>query len=231
MGLKMIELTLQAIEDRHSIRSYIDRPIPEDVKRQLEQCLAEGNEADGIDLQLFTEEPMAFGVSKLAHYGHFEGVRNYVAVIGPKGSDERCGYRGEQFVLLAQQLGLNTCWVGLTFSKKTVKTLIRLRDEDELKALIAVGYGQGHGKHHTIKSPEEICANYGASPEWVRHGVQMSILAPTAMNQQKFRFKWLGDNRVQAKKGFGFYTAIDLGIAKLHFELGAAPHIVDWVEP
>jgi hypothetical protein len=28
--------------------------------------------------------------------------------------DEKVGYWGEQLVLLAQTLGLNTCWVGLS---------------------------------------------------------------------------------------------------------------------
>lgn len=31
--------------------------------------------------------------------------------------DERIGYYGEQLVLLAQALGLNTCWAGLSYRK------------------------------------------------------------------------------------------------------------------
>ena len=47
------------------------------------------------------------------------------------------------------------------------------------------------------------------------------------MNQQKFRFQ-LEDSVVRATPGRGFYTKIDLGIAKYHFELGAAPTPFTW---
>ena len=40
------------------------------------------------------------------------------------------------------------------------------------------------------------------------------------MNQQKFVFS-LDGNVVRAEAGTGFYSKIDLGIAKYHFELGA----------
>lgn len=51
--------------------------------------------------------------------GFFSNVRNYVALIGKKDAalDEKIGYYGEKIALRAQQLGLNTCWVALTFSK------------------------------------------------------------------------------------------------------------------
>jgi hypothetical protein len=53
----------------------------------------------------------------------FTGVQNYIALIGKKSSslEEQAGYYGEQLVLTAQQLGLNTCWVAMTVSKGTVK--------------------------------------------------------------------------------------------------------------
>lgn len=55
----------------------------------------------------------------MAHYGKFSGVTNYIAMIGRKSSElgEKCGYYGERLVLKAQELGLNTCWVAMTYSK------------------------------------------------------------------------------------------------------------------
>ena len=38
------------------------------------------------------------------------------------------------------------------------------------------------------------------------------------MNQQKFRFELLPDGNVKATCGSGFYTKLDLGIVKYHFE-------------
>ena len=51
------------------------------------------------------------------------------------------------------------------------------------------------------------------------------MLAPTAMNQQKFLFELNGD-KVSAKvSGFGFYTKIDLGIVKYHFEAATGKNL------
>lgn len=46
-------------------------------------------------------------------------MSNYLVVAGQKsrGMEERAGYYGEQLVLLAQQLGLNTCWAGMSYRK------------------------------------------------------------------------------------------------------------------
>ena len=47
------------------------------------------------------------------------------------------------------------------------------------------------------------------------------------MNQQKFTFA-LSGNRVSVKAGIGFYTKIDLGIVKYHFEAGAGTEHFVW---
>ena len=54
------------------------------------------------------------------------------------------------------------------------------------------------------------------------------MLAPTAMNQQKFVFYLSGKNTVTARAGAGFYTKIDLGIVKYHFEIGAGHENFNW---
>ena len=63
-------------------------------------------------------------------------------------------------------------------------------------------------------------------PDWPQRGGS-SLLAPTAMNQQKFTFTLQGGNRA-AKAGTGFYTKVDLGIAKYHFEIGAGTAQRPW---
>lgn len=55
----------------------------------------------------------------MAHYGKFSGVTDYIALIGRKNDklNEICGYCGEQLVLLAAQLGLDSCWVAMSYAK------------------------------------------------------------------------------------------------------------------
>ena len=108
---------LEAIEARHSVRKYKDSPIPEEILTILRNKIWEVNKEAGLHVQLVTDEPKAYrGVMA---YGSFSGVKNYFVMAGKKGEDldEKIGYYGEQLVLLAQTLGLNTCWTGLSYSK------------------------------------------------------------------------------------------------------------------
>ena len=213
-------MTLQeAIEQRHSVRSYEEKHLADEAKQALEERIAEINEKSGLHIQLVTDEPAAFS-GFMAHYGNFSGVTNYIAMIGHKDSslDEKCGYYGEQLVLLAQQLGLNTCWVALTYSK--IKSAYKINDGEKLCIVIALGYGKTQGTEHKGKSIADVSNADENSPQWFVSGVKAALLAPTAINQQQFRFM-LGDGKISFKSGRGPCTKIDAGIVKYHFELGS----------
>lgn len=221
----MIDLT-QAMEQRHAVRSYEDRPIAPEAREALQACTAQCNRESGLHIQLVLDEPKGFG-GLLAHYGKFSGVKNYIALIGKKSPDleEACGYYGEKLVLRAQQLGLNTCWVAMTYSK--VPSAFSAGEGEKLCAVIAVGYGKTQGSGHRVKSLREVTEGEPPFPEWFVSGVEAALLAPTAMNQQKFRFALQG-NRVSATAGSGFYTKLDLGIVKYHFAMGAGADAFTW---
>ena len=137
------------------------------------------------------------------------------------------GYWGEELVLLCQMLGLNTCWVALTFSKS--KTKYTCKKGEKLQIVISVGYGVHNGREHKNKPLSELCTVNGETPEWFAKAMDAVLTAPTAMNQQKFHFTLVDDNKVKAKALFGPYSKMDLGIAKYHFELGANGHEFEWV--
>jgi len=210
---------LEAIKSRHSVRSYTDKKIEGETLTQLRQTVDECNQKSGLNIQLCLNEPNAF-TGMMARYGKFQNVKNYVALIGKKDNslEEKCGYYGEAVVLKAQQLGLNTCWVAMTYSKG--KSAAAQKPGEKLVIVIALGYGETTGVPHKLKAIEELSRVNGAAPEWFRVGVEAARLAPTAMNQQKFRFE-LDSDTVKATPGSGFYTKVDLGIAKYHFEIGA----------
>jgi hypothetical protein len=220
-------MDLGVVYGRHSVRTFTELPIEAGLVNRLNEHIEAYNFASGLHIKLVTNEPSAFGTSLMAKYGKFRNANNYFCMIGPKGMDEEIGYYGEKLVLDAQMMGLNTCWVGLSFKKRKIKS--ELEEGLKIYALIAVGYGTTQGSTHKIKQPLQICPNICESPEWVQRGVNCTLLAPSAMNQQQFRFKWLGEKRVHAYTGIGVYTKIDLGIAKLHFEIGATPVAVEWV--
>lgn len=218
----------EAIKSRHAVRSYTDRKIEQEKTDALTNLMNECNEAGNLHIQLVANDPAAFD-SRLAHYGKFSGISNYFAMIGPKGSDldERLGYYGEKLVLKAQMLGLNTCWVGLTFKKNPA--VLQIGDNEKLRCVIALGYGTTQGVAHKVKPIEKVSKTNGEMPEWFKKGVEYALLAPTAVNQQKFKFTLVDDGHVKAEASWSFFSKIDLGIAKYHFELGAEPHKFEWV--
>lgn len=231
-------MTLQeAIEVRHSVRAYKDLPLEEKAARALKEAIDEVNQKGNLHVQLIQNEPKAF-LGTLAKYGKFRNANNYIVMAGKKTEDldERVGYYGEHLVLLAQTLGLNTCWVGLSY-KKVPGTYV-LDEGEKIACYIAVGYGETQGVSHKIKTVEQVSSSKNDAantPSWFKKGVEAALLAPTAVNQQKFSFEYVGvkDNRhqVRAKKGFSLigYCQMDLGIAKYHFEIGAGKENFDWV--
>ena len=219
-----MELT-EAVRARHSVRSYLDKPIEPESLDSLRALIDEINREQGLHIQLVTDEPKAFS-SFLAHYGLFDNIRNYIALIGPEGEklDEICGRYGEKIVLEAQMLGLNTCWVKLTYRK--IPGAFSVEQGEKLVCVIALGYGKTHGKPHRSK-PLSAVMEGTDHPDWFIRGVECALLAPTAVNQQKFKFSRDG-SRVSASAGRGSCTKIDLGIAKYHFEIGAGKENFEW---
>ena len=224
----------EAIEARHSVRAYKEQPLSEGIVNVLQDRIAELNREGQLHIQLILNEPKAF-LGTLAKYGRFRGVNNYIVMAGRKTEDldERVGYYGEHLVLLAQTLGLNTCWVGLSYSK--VPGTYVLDEGEKIACYIAVGYGETQGVAHKIKTIEQVSNASDKTPSWFKRGVEAALLAPTAVNQQKFSFEYAGINdgrhQVLAKRGFSMigYTQMDLGIAKCHFEIGAGKENFEWL--
>ena len=150
----------------------------------------------------------------------------------PKGKEweEKVGYFGEKLVLLAQTLGLNTCWAGLTYKK--IPGTFTLRDGDIVHCMISLGYGADQGKQHPQKPVQKFYEADGNVPDWFLSGLNAALLAPTAVNQQKFKFILKDGNKVGTQTFFSpwGYTQIDLGIVKYHFEIGAGKDRFEWVQ-
>lgn len=205
----------EIMQQRHSVRQYSSKPIEQEKRSVLDELTREFNQKEGLNIQIIYDEPKCFD-SFMAHYGKFSGVSNYIALVGKKCPqlDEKLGYYGEQLVLKAQELGLNTCWVALTHGKSKAA----VNNGEKMVCLIALGYGVSQGTAHTSKPLKELCNASEPIPKWFLDGMSAAMTAPTAMNQQKFRFELLADGTVKAFCGSGFYTKLDLGIVKYHFE-------------
>lgn len=215
----------QAMKERHMVRKYMDKKIPENIVHQLEQIIQENNDTYGLAMELRVNDSSAFhAVIKLILA---KGVKNFLVLSGPDTPDldEKLGYCGADFMLHAQMLGLNTWWVGGTFNRGKLNADA---NGNKVIGVIAVGYGETQGKPHKSKSYHDVATYEGNEPEWFQAGTEAALLAPTALDKQSF-FITGKENKVKISCDNGIFTGADLGLVKYHFELGAGKDNFEWV--
>lgn len=214
---------LEAIRQRHSVRQYKPDRIEAEKVAQLKAKIDELNAEGGLHLQFIEDADKTYNklFNRVSGLGSAPSV---IACVGKDaaGLDQRVGYYGEKLVLFAQEIGLNTCWTG-TFNRKNITADIP--EGERLVISIAIGYGKDPGRSRKSKSKEQVSETVSGSdserPEWFEKGVEMALLAPTAINQQKFLIKLNGDESVEFIDKGGVLSQVDIGIVKCHFEIGS----------
>lgn len=216
----------EAIVSRHSVRNYKPQKVDEETVTKLREKIEDLNRESGLHLQYIEDAGKTYN-KLLNRTAGLDSAPSVIACVGRediRDLDEKVGYYGEKLVLFAQNLGLNTCWAGI-FSRKKIPVVI---DQGEkLVISIAIGYGENQGQNHKSKPIDQISQSIGERPEWFDKGIEMALLAPTAMNQQKFVIKLNEDESVEFTDKGGFFSKVDLGIVKCHFEIGSGRKI-EW---
>lgn len=210
---------IDAIKERHSVRNYEAKKIEADKVEKIRAKIEELNKEGNLHLQFLEDAGKTYNklFNKVAGLGSAPSVIACVG-INDETLEQRVGYYGEKLVLFIQELGLNTCWAG-TFNEKNIGA--EVGDGEKLVISIAVGYGKDKGKPHKSKSPEQVIEAKGDRPYWFNKGVDMALLAPTAINQQKFTIRLNEDESVDFVDKGGIFSQVDLGIVRCHFEIGA----------
>lgn len=243
---------IDAINIRTSIRSYDPDPIDDDTARQLDMTIDAVNMLADAHIQLVRDQPAVFADANAS--GHLNNAANYLAVVGPKddGARERAGFYTERVVLAATLRGLGTCWVGGSWDRSKAARHCRLSAGEELYLGVVIGYPERHfdrmaksytelaamrDAHRESKTYEQFIAPMSdearaAAPDWFKAGVQAAMKAPSAMNRQPIVFSYNPDDDTAAamidpnvESG---QALNDLGIAKLHFQIGAGSGTWAW---
>ncbi len=214
----------EAMHEGHMVRKYTDKELPPDIVQKLNQRIADHNEKNNLAIKLMVNDGGAFHAFLKLILA--KGVKNYFIMAGKESSDldEKLGYSGADLMLYAQTLGLNTWWVGGTFSRKAVAEKAWGR---KAVGVVAVGYGKSQGVPHKTKAADEVSEYDGEMPGWFRKGTEAALLAPTALAKQAFHIE-VRENQVSFSCDNGIFSGVDTGLVKYHFELGAGKENFTW---
>ncbi len=209
----------EAIKKRHTVRTYDGTAIKKDVLSELQEYIDQLNKEGNLHMQLVNGRENAFDDFTI-HYGKWENVTNYVALVGPDRDDldECCGYYGQHIVLWALMHGLKTGWLDTQPKRET--DAFEVKEGERHVLSFAIGYSDTDGMGPKAADPSLISILDGQAPEWFEKGIEYATYAPTAGNQRLFRIHWDGQD-VSMTSDPGFLEKVDLGIAKYHFELGS----------
>lgn len=220
---------IEATKYRISRRSYDGRPLTTEDEKVLMEVIEKLNNESGLCMKLCVGEKKAFSELRKT-YGMFSGVSNYIILAGKDDTDtaEKLGYYGEKAALTAVAMGLGTCFVGATFDKDVVHK--ELPPDMRMYGVISIGYVSAESAKEKLlrsairigkRTAKDIVFMSSDAPEWFHKGIECALSAPSARNKFPTKFTWDSEKVTASVDGEYMYRRMDLGIAKLHFELGA----------
>lgn len=223
----------EAVEKRSSRRTYQRLPLKKKDADYMNGIIERLNEESRLCMQLIEIDEQLFR-GFMSGYGFMKNVMNYIAMIGDKNDpdlDDKIGYYGEIAVLEATEIGLGTCWIYGTYNRQQCERELNLPEDKTLSCIISIGYVEdkksvkekilSKAVKRSTKPVEELLTSSGEIPEWVRNGMESVQRAPSAKNAQPVRFVYENGEVSVSVTGAKPYKNIDLGIARLHFEIGA----------
>jgi nitroreductase len=244
---------IDAIDIRRTTRNYDPQSLAEDHVRKLNATISAINALSGLHIQLICDCPEVFEDANYS--GHFTNANNVIALVGPKNSDEafeQAGFYAQRLVLSATLFGLGTGWVAGSWNREAAESRCLIQPDEALYLGITIGYPENQAEllsssfeqlkdlqleHRASISLAEATEDMSddelvAAPQWFIEGVQSALKAPSAMNRQTSRFQYAADSGLVkayiAADASGHFTLNDLGLAKLHFQIGAGGGTWHW---
>lgn len=219
-----MERWYEAIKKRVSVRKYTSGATRDELRtlRDVAKYLS----TDEVRIVIGKKE----GAFSPLIARTISGTDTFAAIVcSDKELEYMVGMVGESFALECTAMGYGTCWLGMSYSKSVVSSCVKLKDKEKIYCVIAVGhYDSVPSKKRTRKTIFNLTGlddkAFEKLPEWQKTAVNSGRLAPSAINKQPWEFDILNPTSIQIaniSKNFG-YGEIDVGIAMLHIEVGAA---------
>lgn len=143
---------LAFLKERRSIRSYLDKVIPDN---EVEMILEAGRWAPSAsnkqpwEFIVIKNKEILREISKKAFYGrHIKRAPLAIAIVGkikenPNYYTQDTSFASMNMMLMAWRLGIGTCWTG-ALEREAVKEMLGLDEGDYLLTILPMGYIKGN---------------------------------------------------------------------------------------
>lgn len=225
---------IQAMQERRSVRSYSGRLLDKEIVSELEKAMEESYTPFGGRLTMRLKSFDLKGDFKPSTYGVIKGASDFF-LIG-MGDDEASalsvGFRFEQVVLKAWQMGLGTCWIAGTFKGSQFDAREQWPEGETLKIICPVGIpekprffekmmrsmaGSNNRKPFAELFFEDDFKKPLDPENQFAEALRMLRLAPSSTNSQPWRVLVKGDKVMFYYKPKYAISVIDMGIGISHF--------------
>lgn len=226
---------IEAITKRVSVRKYSDTPLTTDQINKLHEAIRNSKSPFGGNVEIeFVSLDSKIDVTP-STYGFISGASAYLLMTYSDDFDSclSAGFRMEQVVLKATEMGLGTCWIGGTLKKDDFQRLLKSESADNVKIISPVGYAANRkslleriaratmGSNHRIAIDELYFENGFVNgiekDNTFYESFEMMRLAPSARNSQPCRASVCDDTVDFYYIPKGDFSIVDCGIALCHF--------------
>ncbi len=225
---------IEAMKQRRSVRSYDGRSLD---KQQIDELMKTADEAKspfGGNVTIRLRQFDLKGGFKPRTYGMIKGASDFfmLGISDDEQSFLTAGFRFEQVVLKAWQLGLGTCWIAATFKGTDFESAESWPDGEKLRIVCPVGVA---AKQSVMEKMTRMAigsknrkpfgdlffdGNFSSplSPD-SRFGeaLQMMRVAPSSTNSQPWRALVVGSTVHFYYLPKSSVSLIDCGIGLCHF--------------
>lgn len=227
---------IEAIKERRSVRSFNGQHLSSDQTFRLRDAVDRATSPFGGSVSIRLESFDLKGPFKPSTYRMISGAADYflIGASRDKASALSVGYRFEQVVLKAWQMGLGTCWIAATFKDTDFARGQAWPDGEELMIISPVGVAAKPTVREKItrlavrsknrKSFESMFFNGDFDTPLHPDGpfgeaLAMMRLAPSSTNSQPWRALVSGDTVTFYYKPKSALSILDCGIGICHFDL------------
>lgn len=225
---------LQAMKERRSVRSFDGKPLKPEKIAELQKAIEDSYTLFGGNITIRLKTFDIKGDFKPSTYGVIKGASDFflMAIGEGEASDLTAGFRFEQIVLKAWQLGLGTCWIAGTFKGSQFDEREQWPEGETLKIICPVGVpekprfmekmmrftiGSNNRKPFADLFFEDDFTKPLNPDNQFGESLAMLRLAPSSTNSQPWRALVKGDKVMFYYKPKYPITVIDCGIGLCHF--------------